>query len=792
MKRIILPGLLVCLGLITQAQQKPRYILSGTITDVKTGSPLQGASVLLVDARSGALTDSLGHYHFENIATGHTLIEISNLGYRSQVSHLDVSGATEKDFALVSSIIENEGVTVTATGSATSIRKLPVSITRVSKTTLLESGGGNIINAISKQPGVNQVTTGPAISKPVIRGLGYNRLVVINDGIRQEGQQWGDEHGIEIDDNSVSHVEIVKGPASLIYGSDALAGVINIITTTPVPAATIRGNIFSSYNSNNRERSLFANLGGNNHGFTWEGWADGKAAGDYKNKYDGYVWNSKYNEFNFGASVGLNKQWGYSRLIFSNFHQHLGIIEGERDDEGRFVKLLPGGMETTPTLQDSKSIIPSVPSQEIQHQKLTWLTSYQASKGRLGLNLALQRNQRREFGNPDAPKEAGLYFDLPTFNYGMSYNYHSHNGWENAIGINGMVQKSLNKAEEVLVPEYNLFDAGAYFYTQKTVNKLTWSGGLRLDNRQLNSMALEENGFKRFTAFSKNFTALSASAGFNYAPRENQLFKFNLARGFRAPSIPELGSNGAHEGTNRYEYGNAGLKPETSYQADAGYEVHSEHVLFNLSIFYNQINNFIFYRRLLSSTGTDSMVNAIPAFLFSQQTAHIYGAEALIDIHPHPLDWLHWQTTFSYLQGRFNKAIQQNRNMPLMPPFRAISHVKIEQETGKNNWLGITFFAEADITAAQTQVFTAYNTETNTKGYTLFNSGLTLSFNKNKRKLFDFYIIGNNLGDVAYQNHLSRLKYADENLVSGRMGVFNVGRSVMFKVNVPLSFVNKN
>ena len=161
----------------------------------------------------------------------------------------------------------------------------PIPITRVNKTELLSTASSNIIDALSRQPGVSQLSTGPAVSKPVIRGLGYNRLVVINDGIRQEGQQWGDEHGIEIDENSVSHVEIVKGPASLIYGSDAMAGVINIITTSSIPNNTVRGSILSAYGTNNRQRSLFGNMGGNSNGFNWNAWADYKAAADYRNKF---------------------------------------------------------------------------------------------------------------------------------------------------------------------------------------------------------------------------------------------------------------------------------------------------------------------------------------------------------------------------------------------------------------------------------------------------------------------------------------------------------------------------
>ena len=216
----------VCISLTSISQQKNKTQFSGKITDAKTGQPLSGASVLLVEARKGTVTDSAGRYIFNNAPAGHNLVEISYQGYRSIVEHLDFIGTMEKNYALFSSVIENEAITVTAVGGPISTKKMPIPVTKVSRDQLMNIASTNIIDALSRQPGVSQITTGPAISKPVIRGLGYNRLVVINDGIRQEGQQWGDEHGIEIDDNSVSRVEIVKGPASLIYGSDAMAGVV--------------------------------------------------------------------------------------------------------------------------------------------------------------------------------------------------------------------------------------------------------------------------------------------------------------------------------------------------------------------------------------------------------------------------------------------------------------------------------------------------------------------------------------------------------------------------------------
>ena len=791
MKKLLFICAYLLLNLFVFSQSKTQ--LSGKITDTKTGDPLPGASIMLAGSKIGTHTDSLGNYLLKNIPFGHTLIEVSYSGYRSIVEHVDItSGSNVKDFSLTSTFIENETVTITAVGSATSIRKAPIPITRVNRAELLTTASTNIIDAISRQPGVSQVSSGPAVSKPIIRGLGYNRLVVINDGVRQEGQQWGDEHGIEIDENSVSRVEIVKGPASLIYGSDAMAGVLNIITTAPVPVNTVKANFLSSYNTNNSQRSIFGSLGGNHHGFNWNAWGDYTAAADYKNKYDDRVWNSKFNSKNFGGYLGYNGAWGFTHLIVSNFNQQLGVVEGERNADGSFIKLLPDGTEGEPTEDDFNSTTPFIPYQHIRHLKLIADNSIKVGAGRVTLNLAWQRNQRQEFGNAMDASEKSLFFDLKTFNYNTAYHFDDKKGWASSIGLSGMHQSNQNKGVEVLIPEYDLFDIGGFFYTQKTIDKTTFSGGLRFDHRSLNSKEFRQGSEVKFAGFEKDFANVSGSAGISYAATPDFIIKLNLARGFRAPGIPELSSNGAHEGTNRYEYGDPDLKSEKSWQGDLGFELNSEHVLFSAAAFYNSINNFIFYRKLLNSAGGDSMVmvdmELIPAFKYSQYAARLAGFEALVDLHPHPLDWLHWQNTISYVRGSFQDDIDGSKNVPFIPATRWISHLRADLLSKGKSLQKISLFFELDHTFDQNRPFTSYGTETATPGYTLLNAGLTANINSKNKPLFSIYVLGQNLSDVAYQSHLSRLKYAPENPLTGRQGVFNMGRSFVFKINVPLSF----
>ena len=792
-----------------QAQQpaeksnKPAAVkgaLTGTIRDAKTNEPLQGASVYFHDLKQGTSTNAGGAFKIQNIPQGRYLVEISFLGYASVVETIEISGATEKDFALNHSYIENEAVTVTGVSAATSVKRTPVPVNIIRKEELFRGSSTNLIDALTKTPGVAQISTGPAISKPSIRGLGYNRVVVVNDGIRQEGQQWGDEHGIEIDEYNVNKAEVLKGPASLMYGSDALAGVVNFISVVPAPEKTIKANIFGTYQTNNRQRGLHADISGNENGFIWGVNGSYKAAADYKNKYDGNVFNSKFNEKDFGGFMGVNKSWGFSHLLVSNFDQHLGLVEGDRDSAtGQFLKPIndngsPG--EAIASGSDFTTDNPFIPRQRIQHFKVATDNSFSMGKDRLTVTLGYQRNQRQEFGNVVDPEEKNLYFDLRTFNYNLQYHFADRNNWRTTIGVNGMQQRNQNKGVEVLIPEYSLFDIGGFVYTQKRIDKFTASGGIRFDNRSIDSKAFVDAGNTKFQQFTKNFSNVSASIGGSYEASKQVTLKLNLARGFRAPSIPELASNGAHEGTNRYEYGEQNLKSETSYQADAGIDVATEHISFTANVFYNAIRNFIYYRKLNAVAGGDSVITdgqqQFFAFRFNQNNARLYGAEFNLDIHPHPLDWLHIENSFSWVRGLLNEEQDGSKNLPFIPGARLINEIKAELSKNGQLLRNVYLKAELDNTFAQNNPFTGFDTETRTPGYSLLNAGFGGDIASKGKTIFSLFFTANNITDVAYQNHLSRLKYAPENLVTGRMGVYNMGRNFSIKLNVPLSFTTGN
>lgn len=779
--------------------------LSGKITDATTGEPLAGVIIYLPDLKTGAASGPDGAYKIENLPQVKILVQVGLVGYKSIVENINLVENTVRDFVLEESIKEMHEVVVTGLSQAAERTRTPTPITLVSKTALLQNASTNIIDAIATQPGVSQITTGAGISKPVIRGLGYNRVVVVNDGIRQEGNQWGDEHGIEIDEFSVNRVEILKGPASLAYGSDAMAGVVNMMSAPTLPNGKIEGNITGNYQANNGLISYSGNVAGNINGFIWDLRYSNKQAHAYKNKYDGYVFNSGFAESNFSGMIGLNRSWGYSHLHFSIYDFMPGVVEGARDSAtGRFVKSIAlndtaeGTQLVSPA--EMKSYTPFTPYQKIKHYKAALNNNFIIGRGNLKLTLGFQQNHRQEYADIFKPGQYGLFFLLNTFNYDVRYVLPEKNNFHISFGLNGMQQISQNKGSEYLVPEYDLLDAGLFALAKKSFDKLDISGGIRFDsrNQQGKELYLNNNGEKvetpdtnsiqRFVKFNSGFTGFSGSIGATYQFTEAIYAKLNFSRGYRAPNIGELGANGKHDGTIRYEIGDPKLDPENSFQVDQALGFNSKHISIELDLFSNTISNFIFLRKLSSVTGGDSINEGFSTFKFVQGNAGLLGGEIVIDVHPHPLDWLHFENSFSYVQAVQAGQTDSTKYLPFTPAPKLQSDLRADLRKVGRLLDNVYLKVGIDNYFKQDKIYSAYNTETKTPGYTIINLGAGADVFVKGKTIVSFYISVNNLTDIAYQSHLNRLKYSDLNYTTGRTGVYNMGRNISFKVVVPLKF----
>jgi iron complex outermembrane receptor protein len=299
----------------------------------------------------------------------------------------------------------------------------------------------------------------------------------------------------------------------------------------------------------------------------------------------------------------------------------------------------------------------------------------------------------------------------------------------------------------------------------------------------------EPGSTHRFSAFHSSFSGIAGSLGATWQITKVLFTKLNVSRGYRAPNIAELGSNGIHEGTLRYELGDADLKAESSLQFDYTLGVNSEHISAEADIFHNGIYHYIFQRKLSSALGGDSLTDGFGTFKFVQGDARLLGGEIRIDIHPHPLDWIHFENTFSYVEGFQQNQPDSSRYLPLIPPPRWQSFLRVDIENAGKSINNMFFQIGTDLFFKQDKFYAAYGTETGTPRYILFNLGLGTDITGKGKTLCSCYVSINNLTDVTYQSHLSRLKYTDMNYSTNRAGIFNMGRNISIKLIIPVNII---
>lgn len=819
---IFLPGVL-------RAQNS----VSGLITDAVSGYPLPGVSIYIPDLKSGAVSGPDGAYLLRNLPSGVYVISISMIGYERKVEEIAVNGSIGRNYRLSRSSVALKDVIVTGVASATDRQTTPNIITTMGYNRILETSSTNVIDAISKEPGVSAMTDGQSISKPVIRGLGYNRVLTINDGVEQLDQVWFDEFGIEADPDAVNKYEILKGPASLAYGSDAIAGVINLIPAEPLPEGQTKGDILANYQTNNGLINIMGHVAGTNKGIYWSMRVDKTIAHSYRDPYDGYALNSQFSNFNTDGTFGIHRKWGYSQLHASYFDMATGIVDGTRDSASGILERqvsypdLNGGSPSyeLPTHQEQTTYTPFVINQRIRHTEIVWDNRFALGKGHINAIFSLQKNQRQESNDPTIPNTPNIYYYSKGMTYDVRYVAPRFAGFTVSAGINGVYQSSQSLGTLLLIPNYNFFEVGGFALVNRKIGKLNLSGGLRYDTRTfhgldhwVDSMSQAPvapdapDAFHEFQGFSSRFNGVSFSLGGTYAFTKNIYVKANVARGWRAPNVAECAANGVHDGTVVYEIGDPTLKPEVSLEEDLAFGINSADVDLEVDMFHNGIRDFIYARGLESVYGGDSINNSLnaaglgaaPVYKYAQTRAQLYGGEVAFNLHLRSLPWIELSSSLSVVYGGLSGAPDSIKYLPFVPPTRITADLKFPvKKVGasiRNAYLKagiLDCFQQSDIyrqyaiynglsTALTPYEYTA--SETATKGYALFSAGLGGDIVAHGRTICSAYLICTNLFNTGYMDYMSRFKYDPVNYTTGRVGVFNMGRNVSVKMVVPLDF----
>ncbi len=803
---------------LLQAQTR----LQGRVT--AAGKPVAFASVRLSPAHHGAVADSLGYYHIVDVPAGSYTLSVTAEGYGTMVKHLAVNGnAMTADITMQPIAAALQEVVVTGVTGGSQLRKSPVPVAIVKKEQLNLQVSYNMVDAIARTvPGVSAVTTGPNISKPFIRGLGYNRVLTLYDGIRQEGQQWGDEHGIEIDPYGIDRVEVVKGPASLVYGSDALAGVVNMIPMLPhTEENRLKGELATEYQTNNGMAG--ASMGLFYHHKQWQyGFrTSGKWAHDYRNKVDGYVYGTGYREYHIAGTAGVTGKWGNAKFGATVYDNLQEIPDGSRDSLTRkFTRQVAESgdddIKKRPLVPETEltdySIIPL--HQHIQHYRLYNSNSFKLGSGSLSTLVAMQQSIRREYNHPTRHAQAGLYVVLNTLSYDVKYNLPQWQGIAATVGANGMYQTNKSKdATDFPIPDYHLLDAGIFLLAKKTVGRLDISGGVRYDRRHVSwndfyTGTDSYTGFSRqvrlpdtagatlqFPAFDRVYSGVSGSLGITYALSNRVLLKANIARGYRSPNITEIGSNGLDPGAHIVYLGNRNFSPEFSWQQDIGVLAYLPGMDISAELFHNHISHYIYQARLYDASGAPVVI--VPGnttYAYQQSAASLYGAELTVNLHPRSLPWISLNNSLAYTEGiNKNETLQKRygdtaKYLPFIPPLHILSVLQLNAVKQYGCWGKPYITLGWDVYAAQHHFYGVDHTETATPGYVLLSASCGSSLmSRAGKEICRISLQGDNLLNTAYQSHLSRLKYFEYYSASpnGRSGIYNMGRNFSIKLAVP-------
>jgi iron complex outermembrane receptor protein len=614
-----------------------------------------------------------------------------------------------------------------------------------------------ISNSISKLPGVSIISTGAGIGKPSIRGLSFNRVVVLNQGMRLENQQWGEEHGLALSSSGVNSVEVVKGPLYVLYGSDAMGGVLYIEPEKYLTSDDLEIDYTGIYNSNYSGFSNNLGLKGSSENFSYMLRADITDNGNYSSP-DGEIENTWFKQNDFKAGVAYQTEKFQSDLRFSMSETEVGIphMEEGHDDHDDHDDHEEDGHDDHDDHGEEDHY------QEINHTTLTWKNTFDMGNDHtLDITLGRQLNERKEFGGHEEEGhedhedheeeghddhddhegheegEAELDMELETTSIDIKLTMPQSDDLNLIIGTSLLNQENKNFGHETLIPDAEKKDFGLFALGQFDIDDTSQALiGVRYDNRSISS-----------ESSSNDYSNFNGSLGFK-KDFGNSTLRINLSSGFRAPDLIELYADGSHHGSFQYKKGNINLEAEESLQTDLSYQINNDNSIVSFDLFYNDISDYIYLNP------SSMFEDGLRVYDYMQQDSKLYGGEIHLNKNT-SIDWLSYYTSIEYV---FAESMD-GEALPFISPLTLNQVFNID--FGNNYSVEIDFIAKAK--QSRVSMF-----EEETDGYSVLNlsGNYKTEFMTNDLNLF--WRISN-VFDKEYYDHLSRLKTA---------GIEEMGRNI--------------
>ncbi|WP_162847735.1 TonB-dependent receptor [Flavobacterium foetidum] len=794
--------MLFCLASVSKTSAQT-VRLSGTVFSNER-KPLEGASVTVFPARISTVTDKNGNFILNGIPKNSIKLTVRFSGYAVYETKLKMekNEIIVSDIFLLPEVKELQEVVVSESYEGRRKKEESLNIETVNSSFIQRNLGGSLMQSLQRLPGVKTISIGSGGSKPLIRGLSFNQVIVVENGIKHEGQQWGADHGLEIDQYAVNRVEIIKGPSSFMYGSDAIGGAVNI-KPVPVPAKNVLGgNIDFTGKSNNEQFGGSVNLFGRKEKWFFDTRMTVMDYGDYRvptdtvhvynyavRLYKNQLRNTAGREFDLHGSAGFVSEKFKSIVYFTRVYTKSGFFANAHGLEPRNVDA---------ALHDKSSRDILMPFQEVTHHKISNTTSFDVGNHQMETQVGFQKNFRREWSHyvnhgymppiyPDdmyAPQDLERQYDKEVFSIAVKDQF-SLNKHQITVGANAEKQQNSINGWSFLIPAFTQFSSGIFVYDKLQLNEL-WllHGAVRADYGKIKMKQyadwfpseITENGqttqefLKRSENLTKQFSSFNWSAGVNYSPGALSV-KANLGTSFRMPIAKELASNGVNYHYFRFEKGNADLNPERSYQFDLGIEWQASKWSVQLSPFFNYFPNYIY----LNPTSQHDIYYGAGNQVFEYQQSKVmrYGGE--LQTRYQLLQQLSVEILAEYLYSEQLSGSKKGYTLPFSPPASVLFGMTYNPEI--KNLRDTYISVDYRYTAPQHQIVPP---EKKTDASNVINLGLGTKIRSGKQDLI-LSLQVQNLFNTRYLNHTSFYRLIE---------LPEAGRNIILSLKLPFLLSN--
>jgi iron complex outermembrane receptor protein len=790
-------GLMVSLlaGIIpaSQAQTACSATVTGRILALDNHEPLIGATAVIRELATGAVADTAGNFRLLAICPGQYTIDFQFIGYVSISQPVTVGLDSLLSLTPLQLRADNKTLQeVVVTERRSEAQQILQVQTALTGTALDATRGQTLGESLKGLPGLYSIQTGPSISKPVIHGLYSNRIITLNNGVRQEDQQWGSEHAPQIDPFLATRVTVIKGAASIRYGSDAIGGVI-LVEPKAMPVTPGLGgelNVVGGTNGGQAVLSGYLEQGFKSiPGLSWRLQGTVKRVG-YARTPNYYLENSSYHENNGSTTISYTRSRGGAELFYSQFNTRVGLFTGAQ--VGSLADFYAAIARPEPLRQPGFSYDLGRPYQRVHHELLKFRTYIHSDRwGTLTATLARQQNVRREYDiqafsrstDPElylklVTQTADLVWEQPTVKLRGGGRFSGN------VGLSGITQGNVRRYL-FLIPNYRNYGAGLFAIERYATNQWTFEAGIRYDYRWLRAFFLDD-ATNAVTTRTRDWNNMTGSLGATVQILPQLTISGNLSTAWRAPNVSDLYSNGLHQSAVAYERGNPTLKPEQAYNASLSAEYTGRQIYADISLYNNRINNYIYLKP--DSLPIVRQRGAFPAYSYSQVQASFRGIDATIRYKLSDRLTLNSKTSILFAYDHTNHDY-----LVYIPPNRTDNGLRYDvgpaDPSTTRRLSGLYVSLSSQYVARQNRAPRVTQRQENGQviftgdfappppAYTLLGAELGFSW-RVVRQPVSFILTGTNLLNRAYRDYLDRFRYfADE-----------PGRNIVLRVKIPLTF----